>query len=230
VQAGLLLSVQDCLAALTGCRLHATHALLPLLLQAAMEYKTVETRLHVWMLLDNIDIVPDSDPACWQNRTIRYPTQVYGRPHDAARSTHSESAFSFSFGHLPNALVLPPSAETASFSIFNTTLTELPQGPNPRASTTPGRLPPDVFTVLLWSINRCVSLNSLPISSVGTLRWAQSAFKLPCLLSDSQSAHCACVLVPGALFAADTLCCRQEQHNGRCAGAGRHHVCATARV
>lgn len=127
--------------------------LLPL--QAAMGYKTVETRLHVWMLLENINIVPESDPTCWKNRTILYPTQVYGRPHDAARSTHSDSSFSFSFGYLPDALVLQPDAEAQSFSIFNTTLMALPQGPNPRTATTPGRLPPDVFTSLLWSINRC---------------------------------------------------------------------------
>lgn len=142
-------------AACTQRVLSCAPAPLPLPLQSAMSYKTVESRLHVWMLLDNIDIVPESDPTCWKNRTILHPTQVYGRPHDAARSTHSDSAFSFSFGYLPDALVLQPNAEAQSFSIFNTTLTALPQGPNPHTTTTPGRLPPDVFTLLLWSINRC---------------------------------------------------------------------------
>lgn len=119
-----------------------------------MAFKTVETRLHVWMLLDTIDVVPDSNPKCWQNRTVRYPTQIYGRPNEAAKSGHSESTFTLLFGYMRDALVVPPTAEARFLSIFNTTLAELPQGPDPRAAAPPGRLPPDVFTVLLWSISR----------------------------------------------------------------------------
>lgn len=133
---------------------HSTARVCCLCLQEAMNYKTIETRLHVWMLLDSIDVVPDGNTQCWKNRNIRYPTQIYGRPHDSARSENSPTAYTFAFGYLPDALVLPPSAEARFFSIFNTTLIELPQGPNPRAAATPGRLPPDALTLLLWSISR----------------------------------------------------------------------------
>lgn len=119
-----------------------------------MAYKTVETRLHVWMLLDSIDLVPDSEPKCWENRTIRYPTQIYGRPNEAARSAHSDSTFSLAFGYVQGALVLPDTAEARFLSIFNTTLIELPQGPNARAGASPGRLQPDIFALLLWCITR----------------------------------------------------------------------------
>jgi hypothetical protein len=119
-----------------------------------MSYRTVESRLHVWMLLDSIDIAPDNNAKCGVNRTVHHPTQIYGRPHDSARSVHSSSTYTFDFGYLPDALVLPPTAEARFFSIFNTTLIGLPQGPNPRAAATVGRLAPDALTLLLWSINR----------------------------------------------------------------------------
>jgi hypothetical protein len=119
-----------------------------------MKFRTVETRLHVWMLLNSIDLVPDNDPNCWRNRSIRYPTQIYGRLYDSAESLHSATTFTFAFGYLQNALVLPPTADNRFLSIMNTTLFELPQGPDPRAVPPPGRLAPDVLTILLWSISR----------------------------------------------------------------------------
>lgn len=128
-----------------------------LCVQESLNYRTVESRLHVWMLLDSIDIEPDNDAKCWANRTVYHPTQIYGRPHDSARCVHSSSTYTFDFGYMQNALVLPPTAEARYFSIFNTTLIGLPQGPNPRAAATAGRLAPDALTLLLWSINRCAA-------------------------------------------------------------------------
>jgi hypothetical protein len=132
-----------------------------LCLQESMSYRTVESRLHVWMLLGSIDIAPNNDAKCWENRTVRHPTQIYGRPHDSARSAHSSSTYTFDFGYLQDALVLPPTAEARFFSIFNTTLIGLPQGPNPKAAATAGRLAPDALTLLLWSINRYAAYAAL---------------------------------------------------------------------
>jgi hypothetical protein len=123
-------------------------------LQESMSYRTVESRLHVWMLLNSIDIAPHNDAKCWENQTVRHPTQIYGRLHDSAKTTHSSSTYTFDFKYLQDALVLPPTAEARFFSIFNTTLIGLPQGPNPRAAATVGRLAPDALTLLIWSIYR----------------------------------------------------------------------------
>jgi len=119
-----------------------------------MKFRTIETRLHVWMLLNNLELVPAADPDCWQNRDIRYPTQMYGQPYDSLESEGSQAPYVFDMGYMRGALVLPPTADNKFFSVFNTTLAQLPQGPDARTHPAPDRLPPGIFTLLMWSVNR----------------------------------------------------------------------------
>jgi hypothetical protein len=63
---------------------------------------------------------------------------------------------SLSFAFIRDAFVLPATAGDQFLQIQNTTLMQLPQGPNAHAAAdvTAGPWPPDIWTVLLWSINR----------------------------------------------------------------------------
>jgi hypothetical protein len=144
-----------------------------LLPQAALAAPSEETRLHVWMLLNNITT---AKPGCWQNRNMRYTTQIYGQVQDntnvttpqakqaaAARRHRSDGfdVFALSFGFMRDVLVLPQTAEDRFLQIQNVTLLQLPQGPGAAAAAGmhagqggDGPTPPDVWTLLLWSVNR----------------------------------------------------------------------------
>uniref|UniRef100_A0A383W883 Protein kinase domain-containing protein n=1 Tax=Tetradesmus obliquus TaxID=3088 RepID=A0A383W883_TETOB len=63
---------------------------------------------------------------------------------------------SLSFAFLRDAFVLPATASDQFLQIQNVTLTQLPQGPNAReaADAAAGPWPADLWTVLLWSIDR----------------------------------------------------------------------------
>lgn len=135
-------------------RLHSPHCAYVVCMQEAMKFRTIETRLHVWMLLNNLELVPAADPDCWQNRDIRYPTQMYGQPYDSLGSETNQAPYMFGMGYMRGALKLPPTADNKFFSVFNTTLAQLPQGPDARMNSVPDRLPPDIFTLLMWSVNR----------------------------------------------------------------------------
>jgi hypothetical protein len=64
------------------------------------------------------------------------------------------NALSFAFTR--NAFTLPAAAAEQFFQIQNATLLQLPQGPNAAAAADMGAgpAPPDVWTVLLWSVDR----------------------------------------------------------------------------
>lgn len=123
--------------------------------QTSMQFETVKTRQHVWMLLNSIDLQPESNPKCWVNRTVNYPTQIYGR---AQAQPGSAASHELSLGFLRPAFQLPADAPARFFSVYNTSVRELPQGPDPRQAFTPGRWPPDIFTLLLWPVGRCVDV------------------------------------------------------------------------
>jgi hypothetical protein len=151
------------------------------LLQAALQAPSEETRLHVWMLLNNIST---AEPDCWQHRNMRYTTQIYGQIQDhtnitavqekqalnkaaaaAAAAVHHSNGFNvfaLSFGFMRDVLVLPQQAADRFLQIQNVTLLQLPQGPKAAAAAGmhagqggDGPTPPDVWTLLLWSVNRC---------------------------------------------------------------------------
>ncbi|WIA15154.1 hypothetical protein OEZ85_001840 [Tetradesmus obliquus] len=149
-------------------------------MQAALQAPSEETRLHVWMLLNN---VTTAEADCWQKRDMCYTTQIYGQIQDymnvslgsetqaaagkaaAAAAMHTSgngfNVFSLSFGFMRDVLVLPPQAADKFLQIQNVTLLQLPQGPGARAAAGmnagqggDGPTPPDVWTLLLWSVNR----------------------------------------------------------------------------
>lgn len=139
-------------------------------LQDALLAPSEEDRLHVWMLLSNVSINPPSDPDCWQTRAMQYTTQIYGQVH-AERSqqavpSRQEAAavpdmFSLSWNFMRSALELPANAQERFLQIQNVSLRQLPQGPNAARAAgmraeqgADGPSPPDVWTILLWSVNR----------------------------------------------------------------------------
>lgn len=152
-----------------------------------MQAPSEENRLHVWMLLNNISIVPPGDPACWHYRDVKYTTQIFGQVHDspdaqlqqAQQQQENASApldvtqrdgigfdvFALDFGHMRSALQLPQNAQEKFLQIQNLTLMGLPQGPLAHTAagmrTGPGGdgpTPPDIWTLLLWSVNRYAPL------------------------------------------------------------------------
>jgi hypothetical protein len=124
------------------------------------------------MLLNNITT---AEPGCWQNRNMRYTTQIYGQvQHNTNVTTPAKQAaaarkqrntgfdvFALSFGFMRDVLVLPETAEDRFLQIQNVTLLQLPQGPAARAAAGmnaghggDGPTPSDIWTLLLWSVNR----------------------------------------------------------------------------
>jgi hypothetical protein len=152
-----------------------------LLLQAALQAPSEETRLHVWMLLNNIST---AEPGCWQRSKMRYTTHIYGQIQDnmnvslaqqqqqqaaaakaaaspAVHSSNGFNVFALSFGFMRDVLVLPEQAADRFLQIQNVTLLQLPQGPGAAAAAGmhagqggDGPTPPDVWTLLLWSVIR----------------------------------------------------------------------------
>lgn len=158
------------------CRLHGCNdsaGCCRLLLQAALQSPSEETRLHVWMLLNNISV---AEPDCWQLRNVQYSTQIYGQCHESTHVVQDKKAaaaslqhpisngfdvFALSFGFMRDVLVLPHNSGDRFLQIQNVTLLQLPQGPGASAAAGmhagqggDGPTPPDVWTVLLWSVNR----------------------------------------------------------------------------
>jgi hypothetical protein len=75
----------------------------------------------------------------------------------AAALGPSRTLNALSFAFMRDAFVLPAAAADQFFQIQNATLLQLPQGPDAAAAAdaTAGPWPPDLWTVLLLSINRC---------------------------------------------------------------------------
>jgi hypothetical protein len=63
---------------------------------------------------------------------------------------------SLGFSYIRDAFVLPATASDQFLQMQNVTLLQLPQGPNAHAAADvqAAPWPPDVWTVLLWSVNR----------------------------------------------------------------------------
>jgi hypothetical protein len=74
----------------------------------------------------------------------------------SAAPAPSRAVNALSFAFMRNAFVLPATAADQFFQIQNATLLQLPQGPNAAAAADAkaGPWPPDIWTVLLFSINR----------------------------------------------------------------------------
>jgi hypothetical protein len=75
----------------------------------------------------------------------------------AAALGPSRTLNALSFAFMRNAFVLPAAAADQFFQIQNATLLQLPQGPDAAAAADAkaGPWPPDLWTVLLFAINRC---------------------------------------------------------------------------
>ncbi|KAF8060546.1 RPL6 [Scenedesmus sp. PABB004] len=144
-------------------------------MQSAMVVPSEENRLHVWMLTANVSLVPPSDPACWQRRKLERTTQIYGavgtRSADAPGGSAADvGSYALSWGFLPGALELPAGAQDKFLQIQNVSLAQLPQGPGAAAAAglraaAPGGgggpAPPDVWTLLMWSVNRTMTGSAL---------------------------------------------------------------------
>lgn len=134
------------------------------------------------MLLSNVSINPASDLSCWQVRDVQYTTQVYGQVHGGGLQ-HSQPVmlpeavagqpapfaaanpvfdmFSLGFNYMRSALQLPSNAGEKYLQIQNVTLLQLPQGPDAATAaglgagqSGDGQTPADIWTILLWPINR----------------------------------------------------------------------------
>lgn len=173
-------------------------------MQAALDYRTIPTRLHVLLMRQNLNLArsntpqatsihppptaglpglidgPGSfnitdwpavepSPSCLGERMlVAYRTQIRGLLRDnpsvaslsEVRSTWALAQAGFAtldFAYTRNALVLP-SDQIGQLTFYNMVLGQLPQGGTPSelasAAQLPYMLPPEAWTLLLWSVNR----------------------------------------------------------------------------
>lgn len=175
-------------------------------LQAALEYRTIPSRLHMLLLRDNISLLRSSTPqtthiepaptASWPEAfdgpstvtmsewpaqqpgptclgpkpLVAYRTQIQGSRDNqpillTAPEVNSNGGLagagvpSLAFAYTRNGLVVP-GVEPAQLTFQNLLLRELPQGGTPAelmaAAQLPYLLPPNAWTILLFSVNRWV--------------------------------------------------------------------------
>jgi hypothetical protein len=149
------------------------------LLQAALQQPPTKTdRLHLLLLANNVSIAPPEQPNCWQQRTLLQHTELFAQQTTTATSSSSKGhgngpgaaapssrgeLVSLALGFMRDALLLPSAAGDKFLLVQNISMGQLPQGPGAAAAAGVGwdkPSPPDVWTLLLWSISRWACLGT----------------------------------------------------------------------
>jgi hypothetical protein len=143
------------------------------LLQAALQQPPTKTdRLHLLLLANNVSIAPPEQPICWQQRTLLQHTELFAQQASSSSSSKGQGngqgnaapssrgeLVSLALGFMRDSLLLPAAAGDKFLLVQNISMGQLPQGPGAAAAAGMGwdkPSPPDVWTLLLWSINRLV--------------------------------------------------------------------------
>jgi hypothetical protein len=128
--------------------------------QDCWQLKGVKSPTHIYGSVHNFmqanaarNLLADpsrSDAGDWGRRALAAES---GGAVDKARVSVF-NMHSLGFSYLQGAFVLPPDAQDRFMELANITLHQLPQGPAARAAVSGGMMPADVWTLLLWPINR----------------------------------------------------------------------------
>jgi hypothetical protein len=113
-------------------------------MQAALQYTTKENRLHVWLLVSNISLAPPEQPACWQQRSVNYSTQLYSE--DVSNSTEGP--------RLLQQVMLPGAAWSAANPAAVPRKLQASDASNATASAAPPLAPRRILHALLFNFIR----------------------------------------------------------------------------
>jgi hypothetical protein len=191
-------------------------------LQAFSEQAVLGDREHILLFLANITLpTTDPDPSGGKSSAIElvsamlwigYKPGVRGRSplllaDAAAAGTISDSGgvyerISLNCNRAPSAVVIPASLPKNALQLQQLVLTHLPQGPGAAVPSSFKAVPAALFTLMLWTFDRCVARSNFPGSwQPGALSscthpvadWLAAGCQHALCVGLQQFAECSCV-------------------------------------